>query len=88
MRYQRKDKDVVEAFEYTNPMSEELIDALKEKEGMYVFKGNGDRQNLIIHALFKDKKALIGDYIVFMPDGTLDCQSKDIFFSKFEEAGD
>ena len=81
MRFQRKDKDEVDAYEFTEPMSEELVDALKEREGMYCFKSG----RLVIHALFKDKKAQPGDYVVFMPDGTLDCQARDIFFSKFEK---
>ena len=84
MRFQRIAKDEVDAYEYTDPMSEELVDALKEREGMYCFRSG----RLIIHTLFKDKRVNMGDYIVFMPDGTLDCQAKDIFFSKFEKTGE
>jgi hypothetical protein len=81
MLYQRKVKERVEAFEYTDPVSEELTEALKEREGLYSFRNN---KYLIIHSIFKDKKAMPGDYIIFFPDGTIDTQSKDTFFAKFE----
>lgn len=83
MLYQRVMKDQVDAYEYTDPMSEELIEALEAREGMYVFK-TGETTSLVIHTLFKDKKASLGDYIVFFADGTIDVQDKDTFFSKFE----
>ena len=83
MIYQRVLKDRVDAYEYTDPMSEELIEALEAREGMYVFK-TGDTNSLTIHTLFKDKKASLGDYIILFADGTIDVQDKDTFFSKFE----
>jgi ABC-type arginine transport system ATPase subunit len=80
MKYKRRVCEVVNAFRYSDPMSQELIELLRRKVGLFFF----ERNKLYVHTRVNRKRAEIGDMIVELPDGTLDVQKPEIFNMKYE----